>query len=382
MARMPGAGAAPGAGLPGGGGGGGGIMEFLKSPAFGTYISGLGRGLVKADQGQGFDMGDTPQLMAQMMAQREQQEKFRGLMESLGGQLTPEQKQYLQAVGPEAGMKLLGQQVFQGPEDQAEWERKAQYMVENFGVDPYLAYGANTGMIRSGVNPFNEQPYALDIGQLPRGGTAGPAGGAPPAGTASQAPSGAAAPEAQPEAKSASEAPPKLWDLAEGTTGVGPTLKEWATDTLGQMPGEAGDFFTFGDTVSRRQYFSTAKRDLVRALQNNPRYAEGERKAIEEEIKVGPEFWGSEEGLRSRMVSVDRSLRERLKDEVAVARDQSQPPEHRQAAQQTANAIQRYLRLLGVPQEAYEQYAPKPSGNGGDESWHETPSGVRYKVVD
>lgn len=350
-----------------------GLMDKLATPEMAMWLGGLGKALSTSSRGGGFDMSQANMGLMEQMQQKQMQERMQGLMSGMN--LEPQQAEFMKTYGqmdPSGAMGMLGKQMF--PEDeQAEWERKARYMIENFGVDPYVAYGANTGMIRSGVNPFNEQPYALDLAQLPRGGVSGPAGSAAPAGGTAPA---AAAPAPEPEK------PPKLWDLTSDTTGVVPALKELSTDTLGQLPGQVGDLFSFADTISRRQYFSTAKRDLVRALQNNPRYAEGERKAIEDEIRVGPENWGSEEGLKGRMVSVDRSLRERLKDEVAIARDQSQPPEMRQAAQQTAMAIRRYLEVLGVPKGAYEKYAPQPAATARPSPSAGAPQGLPGDVQD
>ena len=168
----------------------------------------------------------------------------------------------------------------------------------------------------------------------------------------------------QPEAPGYNRAPiaPRqrvgtLWDKTGIATGIAGTVNSLGTDILGQLPGAN----VSSATTEARQDFSIASRDLIRVLQNNPRYAEGERKAIEDEISIRPSMLKSDEGLRARMVSVDRNLRRRLVENEASAVDPYLPAEDRRQAREVVQAIRKFLPVLGVPDDATSLRAPEVS---------------------
>lgn len=153
------------------------------------------------------------------------------------------------------------------------------------------------------------------------------------------APAGEATPAEVPETT--------LFDLTyeSGTTGLSGAIAEIGGRVLGQ-----GGFFSPGEESARnRQTLTTASRDLVRALQNNPRYAEGERKSIAEEVNIQPSAFDSPSSLRARMRSIHGSLTRRLAAEERISNNPGAGEKQRQAANQSASDIRRFLTQLGDP---------------------------------
>jgi hypothetical protein len=97
-----------------------------------------------------------------------------------------------------------------------------------------------------------------------------------------------------------------------------------------------------------RVYVENASRDLVRVLQNNPKFAEGERKAIEKEISVGPEMFRSVESYEGKLIGINQSLQDRLNDAQQTLTSQVSL-EERKRATDNINAITQFRQKLGLP---------------------------------
>jgi hypothetical protein len=148
------------------------------------------------------------------------------------------------------------------------------------------------------------------------------------------------------------EAPPTptkpLYESArEGDiAGIGSGVVDIWSRTVGQLgirlPGQE-------QTLKARQDASLVGRDLIRALQNNPRFPEGERKSIAEEISIESSAWDSRDALTARMQSINVRMRERLRDAERAARNPNMPQEMRSTQIQAAEAIRNFLRKLGAP---------------------------------
>lgn len=102
--------------------------------------------------------------------------------------------------------------------------------------------------------------------------------------------------------------------------------------------------------LEARQTMETSKRDLIRALSVNPRYAVGEMNDIAKEVNIAPSIWDSPDALRSRMRSISQSLQKRVYQETRAANDRSLPVATRQAALQSANDLRNFLDILGAPE--------------------------------
>lgn len=140
---------------------------------------------------------------------------------------------------------------------------------------------------------------------------------------------------------------PTLWDIAEGSTGVVPSLQEGWTNIAGQF-GASG----FEDVVENRQMFDLEKNNLIRALSINPRFPVGEIERLEREINISPGAWNSANSMRARMIAINSALSSRLENEIRVANDPAMPAEARRNALQAANDIRNFLTTLGVPEGA------------------------------
>lgn len=109
----------------------------------------------------------------------------------------------------------------------------------------------------------------------------------------------------------------------------------------------------FGDLAPEMQqaivFVDTAKRDLIKNLQNNPRFPEGERKAIEKEIDIGANFIDNPAAVGNRMIALDDFLFKRQQNEERAAQDNTLPAATRQAALQAANELRNFRVTMGVP---------------------------------
>lgn len=151
-----------------------------------------------------------------------------------------------------------------------------------------------------------------------------------------------------------------IWARRGNIAGIGPA----AARAAGRVPG-AGDLIEGGGVYARDyQYVSGLQRDLVRVLQNNPRYAEGERKAIESEVSILSSVMDSESAYTQRLVGLDESLASRQDFAYKTANSPNVPASERQQAMNILNAIVQFRAKLGVPikVKSKEEAAKLPPG--------------------
>jgi hypothetical protein len=153
-----------------------------------------------------------------------------------------------------------------------------------------------------------------------------------------------------------------VWDLASLTTGPVPAIAE----TLGRTP-LVGEIVRSPQYTQARNFVPALQRDLVRVLQNNPRYAEGERKAIESEINISPSVFDTPGAFRDRLIGIDRALQIRERNAFETAQSARVGREERVQAMNVLNALQQFRQNLGVP----------PTIRG-DEDFNALPSGTEF----
>lgn len=147
------------------------------------------------------------------------------------------------------------------------------------------------------------------------------------------------------------DAPATLWDAREGTTGVVPAVASVWNRLAGQVPGAP-----IAEGVDdRRALFANFQRPLVAALQQNDRYPEGERRAIEEAIDVQPGVLDSTPALTSRLRRLDQTLRFRLERAREISADPNRDREVRNEANRMADALANAIAMTGVPQQEGRQ---------------------------
>lgn len=140
--------------------------------------------------------------------------------------------------------------------------------------------------------------------------------------------------------------PLTVWDSAPDIAGPIPK----AATTAARIPGFGG---IAPEMQQKRNFVNAAVRDLIKNLQNNPRYAEGERKAIEAEVDIGPRFFDDAEGLRNRIVGIDDFLAKKQTEAEREGYNNELPVETRRAYRSAAQSIASFRGVLGVPIRVY-----------------------------
>lgn len=149
------------------------------------------------------------------------------------------------------------------------------------------------------------------------------------------------------------------WDLAPLTTGPVPA----AAEMLSRTP-LVGDMMQAPQFTQARSYVPQLQRDLVRVLQNNPRYAEGERKAIEKDINIEPRLFDNPTSYRDRLIGIDDSLAVRERNAENTSKSPNVGREERIQAMNVLNAVRAFRKNLGVPPRIgrKEDYDTLPEG--------------------
>ena len=129
-----------------------------------------------------------------------------------------------------------------------------------------------------------------------------------------------------------------------------------------------------GEEVAAEQYVTMQQKSLVRALQQNPRYAEGERKSIEEDIKIKPETFGNPLAFQLRLIEIGKYVDEELRFQASILENPngSTVPQRQQAIQSLSTLTQFYDQLELPPRvKSIEEAKKLPPGTEEflDENW-------------
>lgn len=191
--------------------------------------------------------------------------------------------------------------------------------------------------------PAGGQPGLVPGGALPTGPQ-----GAPQAGMPGQVPQVVGPNDGRPEqprtTASAAMGGKTIFDMSADIAGPVPAIGE----TLSRTPG-VGMVVQTPAFIQARRFAELASNDLVRVLQNNPRFAEGERKQIRDELSIDPKFFDTAEAFRNRLMAVDDSLAIRAADAFKTINAPGISLEERRRAIDNLNAINNFRQNLGVP---------------------------------
>jgi hypothetical protein len=89
---------------------------------------------------------------------------------------------------------------------------------------------------------------------------------------------------------------------------------------------------------------------LINSLRQGARYIQGETTMIKDEIgDLSPSFFTTDIEIENKMISLDRTLRERLNTARTNANDPTLGQEEKSAQILLANNLEDFLRLMGVP---------------------------------
>ena len=157
-----------------------------------------------------------------------------------------------------------------------------------------------------------------------------------------------------------------LWEQASNVAGPVAGVQRWIGS--GPVPMGIG-----GDQVAAAQQVEMQQRNLVRALQQNPRYAEGERKSIEKDIQISPEAMSNPTAYRLRLVEIGRYIQEELQFQSGILKNPTgSTVQQRQQALQSTAVLNDFYGKLGLPQqvESIEEAKKLPPGTQFlDENW-------------
>ena len=155
-----------------------------------------------------------------------------------------------------------------------------------------------------------------------------------------------------------------LWEQASNVAGPVAGVQRWIGS--GPVPMGIG-----GEQVGAAQQVEMQQRNLVRALQQNPRYAEGERKSIEKDIQISPEAMSNPTAYRLRLVEIGRYIQEELQFQSSILTNPSTVQQRQQALQSTS-VLNDFYGKLGLPQQvkSIEEAKKLPPGTQFlDENW-------------
>jgi len=176
-----------------------------------------------------------------------------------------------------------------------------------------------------------------------------------------------APPEQEPAAAPATRpGGPGLWDIADKVAGPVAGVQRW----IGSGPVPLG---IGGEEVSAAQQVEMQQKSLVRALQQNPRYAEGERKSIEKDIAIGADAMSNPTAYRLRLAEIGKYIQEELSFNANVlANPAKSTVQQRQQALQSSAALTEFYERMGLPQrvKSVEEAKKLPPGTQFlDENW-------------
>ena len=141
-----------------------------------------------------------------------------------------------------------------------------------------------------------------------------------------------------------------LYELVDlQTTGIAAGATESLQRFTGQFPGFQFNVQNQADAEARNA-LQLASKELVRALRDNPRHSDSERISIEKETSIKPSVLMDPVSLRRKMVSLHRSIENRIRTETKLARSGIIAKKDKQASVKKIAIMRSFLDILGVPQ--------------------------------
>lgn len=119
---------------------------------------------------------------------------------------------------------------------------------------------------------------------------------------------------------------------------------------IGSTPvvGEVARVEGVGEREQARSFVKVTSQQLVNMLQNNPRYAEGERKDIADRFSLDPSLFDTEDAYRNRISGVGEALKMKLQEAQATFNDPYRDKIDRDYARELTQKLPAFLTLLGV----------------------------------
>jgi hypothetical protein len=134
-----------------------------------------------------------------------------------------------------------------------------------------------------------------------------------------------------------------LYGMSDEVSGIVPSLK-----ALGAKASSMFGIEAFPETVTARQIARGSMQGLIKALQNNPRYAVSEMETIRNDIaNLSPRLASGGPELRSQMQGIHALLSRNYQNALRDSANPNNDAEMRQGARQSARDIKDFLSLMG-----------------------------------
>lgn len=137
---------------------------------------------------------------------------------------------------------------------------------------------------------------------------------------------------------------PTIFELADTITGPGAIVTEF----VGGLPVFGGAVDAAAVTQGRERV-KLLQRNLVKALQNNPRLQASERVAIEEEIDITGDFFDNPTAFRNRAKGIDDALKIRVDNMIDILQSPKSGKVERISAMRVLNDLENFRIQLGAP---------------------------------
>lgn len=143
--------------------------------------------------------------------------------------------------------------------------------------------------------------------------------------------------------------PPKVpesqtvFGMFKNAVGVGPGVTTFAANIpfLGEQ--------VSGESEIAQTAIRNANRRLVTAMQNNPRFSDGERKAIEKELDLNPRAITTAKAYFSRMVGIQNSISRMIGEKYAIIYSQGITKQEKDIAARQLVELKNYNEVMGMP---------------------------------
>jgi hypothetical protein len=162
-----------------------------------------------------------------------------------------------------------------------------------------------------------------------------------------------------------------VFGAAQASVGPGPAFKSFVAG----LPVVGGE----SEETRLRTFTTTTMRELVSAMQNNPKFPEGEREAIAAEIGNPLKVISNPGDFRSSVIGLDESLLRRQLSSEKIVADQNIPVDRRKIEEDKALEIKRIRETLGVPIRVYTRKQVNDLSAGTPFLWQGKEFGTREK---
>jgi len=135
-----------------------------------------------------------------------------------------------------------------------------------------------------------------------------------------------------------------LYQIAEGTTGIVPTL----TAALQGVTGQLGFDVASDELIQKKQTFNSAASQMRKALRTSSKVLATEMEMLDKEFDIEPSAFKDVKTLRNKIISIDRTVGERIGFLEEVISDQYSNVDDVNEARRLRTDLLNFKRILGV----------------------------------